>query len=327
MKNSNRGASILHPAAAFACLLGVATSQAQTLPPISPEKLWSEGDRIEALVVLGGDNSAAGGAYSLRGSTRADLQVEKFGGGGDLGDPRPMGDSGIKWNPVISGNIGYVSATGPVSQAPLDGNTIDVSTFGIQFGGGARFWFNDHFSLAPSLSGLYGRTQQTFNALTDAGKQYLPAMQQAGWVDWRVDTWTAVPTLDLQYQWSWKRVEFQFNSTFDYYHTESFESTSPLLVVNGNSQSWKNTLDVDIPLGFELFGHEVHTGGFIDQNQLFGNVREGLETDHIYTVNGRLVLDFLGTWPIVRWMGLGASYFWSGNFSGWAIGIDIKMKF
>ena len=325
--NTLRRIPLLRAGLGFGLALATTALHAQTLPPVSPERLWSEGDRIEALTILGGDNGATSGVYSLRGFTRADLHVDKFGGGGDIGDPKPIGDSGIRWNPVISGNMGYVSVTAPVEEPTLVGNTVDVSTFGLQFGGGARFWFNDHLSLAPSLTGIYGRTEQTFNALTDNGKFYQDAMRQAGWVDWRIQTWTVVPTIDLQYQWKWNRIEFTFNSTYDYYHTESFETTTPLLDINGNSQAWKNMLDVDVPLGFELFGREVHTGGFIDQTQLFGNLKEGLQTSHVYTVNGRLVLDFLSKWPILRWMGLGASYFWSNDFSGWALGIDVRMVF
>ena len=44
-------------------------------------------------------------------------------------------------------------------------------------------------------------------------------------------------------------------------------------------------------------------------------------------VNGRLVLDFLGKLWKVKWLGLGASYFFSDNFSGWSAGLDLRFKF
>jgi hypothetical protein len=34
----------------------------------------------------------------------------------------------------------------------------------VDFGGGARFWFNDHLSLAPTVSGIYGHTENSYTA-------------------------------------------------------------------------------------------------------------------------------------------------------------------
>jgi hypothetical protein len=312
-------------AAGLSLALRVASTAAQALPPIPPEKLSLAANHIESFIILGGDYGASGGVYAFRGSSDLNLSVDKAGGSGDIGEPKPLGDSGLKWNPYVSGNIGYVSSSGNDVPAPLSGNTFDVSMIGGELGGGARFWFSDRFSMASGLSGIYGRTRQTFNALTDTGKTYLPAMQQAGWVDWRLDTWTAVPSLDAKYLWSAGRTNFYLQSVFSYYHTESFNN-STVVDINGNSQTWKNTLDVDVPLGWMLFGHELHTGGHLDQMGLFGNFRDGLDTGHLSTVNGRLVLDMLNSLKMVSWLGLGVSYTWSGNLSGWSVGISMRLK-
>jgi hypothetical protein len=300
-------------------------SEAQSLPPIPPEKLSAAANNVESLIILGGDYGVSGGAYAFRGNNRLNLSIEKAGGSGDIGDPKPLGDSGVKWNPYFGGNIGSASSKDNDIVAPLDGNTFDVTTVGGELGGGARFWFTDRFSMASGISAIYSRTRQTFNAITDTGKEYLPAMQQAGWVDWKLQSWTAIPSLDAKYIWNAGRNVFYWQSVFGYYHTESFNSSS-VVDINGNSQTWKNTLDVDIPLGWMLFGHELHTGGHVDQTQLFGNFRDGMDTDHLYTVNGRLVLDLLSSVKFVYWLGLGASYTWSGNLSGWSVGISARLK-
>jgi hypothetical protein len=38
-------------------------------------------------------------------------------------------------------------------------------------------------------------------------------------------------------------------------------------------------------------------------------------------------MDFLGELWKVRWLGLGASYFWGDNFSGWSMGVDLRLQF
>jgi hypothetical protein len=321
--NSSRTA--LLAVAAVTLTLRMAPTGAQSLPPLPPEKLSLAADHIESFIILGGDYGASGGAYAFRGTSPVNLSVDKAGGAGDVGDPRPLGDSGVKWNPYFAGNIGYVSSSDIKVPAPLAGNTVDVNVIGGELGGGVRFWFTDRFSMATGVSGIYARTEQTFNALTEPGKSYLPAMQQAGWVDWKLDTWTAVPSLDAKYLWGIGRTNIYWQSVFGYYHTESFNNSS-IVDINGNSQTWKNTLDVDVPLGWTLFGREVHTGGHLDQLQLFGNFRDGLDTNHLYTVNARLVLDMLSSLKMVYWMGLGASYTWSGNISGWSVGISMRLK-
>jgi len=62
------------------------------------------------------------------------------------------------------------------------------------------------------------------------------------------------------------------------------------LVVRGRRERrlahLENKLDVGVPLGWKLFDQELHTGGFFSRTELFGNAAEGLNENHIYTVNG-----------------------------------------
>ena len=99
-----------------------------------------------------------------------------------------------------------------------------------------------------------------------------------------------------------------------------------LLNASGNSQGWENKLDADVPLGLKVFGRELHTGGYFARTELFGDLREGLDMDHIYSANGRLVLDFTGKLWKVRWLGVGTTYYWSRAVSGWAIGLDARLE-
>jgi hypothetical protein len=84
---------------------------------------------------------------------------------------------------------------------------------------------------------------------------------------------------------------------------------------------------VDAPLGLKLLGRELHTGGFASRTELFGGAAEGLNANHLYTFNGRLVLDLLGAVWKVRWVGLGFTYFLTDHFSGWSAGVDMRFRF
>ena len=86
-------------------------------------------------------------------------------------------------------------------------------------------------------------------------------------------------------------------------------------------------LDVDIPLGRQLLGHELRTGGYFSRTDLYGDLKNGVNTGYVYELHGRLVLDFLGQLWKVKWIGVGASYLWGSNFDGWGVGADIQFKF
>jgi hypothetical protein len=89
----------------------------------------------------------------------------------------------------------------------------------------------------------------------------------------------------------------------------------------------RTKIDVDVPLGFNLFNREVHTGGFFSYTELFGDAAVGIDTHNMNTVNGRVVLATPNNKWHIHWVGLGCSRFWSDSFRGWSAGIDIRLEF
>ena len=298
-----------------------------TLPPNALEQFQEViGNRVEAVTILGGDYAAAGGIYTFRTGSLADLSITKIGGGGAVASPRPLGLGGLEWAPVLEGNLGMVSAVNTFETGYLAGNKMIYDTLSVAGGGGVAFYFTEHLSLSPTIGGIYGHVQNTFESHNANGD----LVQSAGSgtvVNWQLDTWSVVPALELDYEWTWGRTIFEFSSRATFFHTESFESSSSIIGVNGDSTTWANKLDVDVPLSLKIFGRELHTGGFISRTELFGNAASGLNTSYLYTADGRLVLDFLGKVWKLRWLGLGASYFWGHDFHGWSTGIDVRFQF
>jgi hypothetical protein len=318
----------LRPALAAAASLSGSLLRAQpALPPDAIQQLQTViGNRIEAVNILAGDYAAAGGIYTFRGGTLADVSISKLGGGGEVASNRSLGLGRLQWAPVLQGNLGLVSAENTFKTGYLAGNRMTYDTLAVQGGGGVSIYFTEHLSLSPTISGIYGRVKNDFQPRTANG-DYLLAVGNGTLVNWTVDTWSIVPSLELDYQWLWGRTTFAFSSCSDFFHTESFESSSALIGVNGDSTTWANKLDVDLPLGLKVFGRELHTGGFFSRTEVFGGAADGLNTGYVYTANGRLVLDFLGKLWKVRWLGLGASYFFGHEMGGWSGGVDLRFAF
>jgi hypothetical protein len=289
------------------------------------------GSRIEAATILGGDFGVSGASInSVSGDNK--LSISKFGGSGDIGDPMPLGETGIGWQPRLQGSMGTLSSqqyTFPSANPNLQGAKMTYESFAIQFGGGARFWFDDHLSLAPTIMGMYGHTYNNFiirnSAITPAQVQ---AAKDAGLVDWYADTWTIRPAMNIQYVYTWRRTIITLSSDPTYFHTESFHTSNPDLDVNGNSWTFQNKIDVDVPLKKNLFGHELRTGGYFSRTEFTGDIKDGLGgNDHLYEVHGRLVLDYLNQLWKVKWIGIGGSYLWGRTFDGYSFGVDVAFRF
>lgn len=309
------------------CLASVPSLAQGIVPPGAVAQFeHTIGNRVEAVTILGGDYGAAGGIYTFRSGQLASLSITKFGGGGDVSSPMDLGLWDLKWAPVVYGNIGRISAENEFESGYLVGNRTTYSVLAIQFGGGARFFLTDHFSISPTIGGMYGHTENEFKAFNTVGET-VKILAKGTFVDWQVDTWSVIPAIDLKYEWTWWRTQFTASTRYTYFHTESFKTTSPVVSVTGDSHTWETRLDADVPIGVKIFGRELHTGGFFSRTQLFGGIKEGLDTDHINTLNGRFVLDFKGKLWKVRWLGLGASYFFASNFDGWSVGADVLFEF
>jgi hypothetical protein len=310
----------------LACWWTTATAQAQVPPAAVSQFQQTIGNRVEAVTILGGDYGAAGGIYTFRGGTLANVNVTKVGGGGNIAPVRPLGDTGLRWAPVVLGNLGFISARNTFRSGYLQGNEMTYDTLAAQLGGGSRVYVTERFSVATTVSAIYGHVENRFHPHNAVGDAVEPAADGT-YVNWRLDTWSVAPSLELLYDWTWRRVRLQLTSHYTFFHTESFRSTSVQIDVEGDSHTWDNKVDADVPLGVKLFGRELHTGGFFGRTDLFGGISDGLNENHVYSVNGRLVLDYLHALWKVRWIGLGASWFWGDHVSGWTAGLDVQFQF
>ena len=237
-----------------------------------------------------------------------------------------MGLGDLKWSPVLLGNVGHIEAENEFNKGHLHGNRMSYDIWAGQLGGGARFYLTDRLSLSPTISGIYGHTENEFKPKNAIGRS-IEAAASGTFVNWDLDTWAVSPSIDARYEWIWGRTTFELTSRFTFFHTESFQSSSDVVGVEGDSSTWENKLDVDVPLGLCVLGRELHSGGFFSRTDLHDGIADGLNENHVYTANGRLVLDVLGKLWKVRWVGVGASYFWGDHANGWTTGLDMRLQF
>jgi hypothetical protein len=65
----------------------------------------------------------------------------------------------------------------------------------------------------------------------------------------------------------------------------------------------------------------------LSRTDLFGDLSSGLGVHHMNEIHGRVVLDFLNQYWKFQWIGVGASYLWGANITGWTVGADIAFRF
>jgi hypothetical protein len=307
-------------------------SQAQVSPAQVATTRNVIGARVEAMTILGGDFGLSDGNFHSTGSlggmaSDVDTSVTKVGGDGDVGDPLPLGDLDIGWQPRLQGNMGYLESSDHLQSPALRGDTSELRTFAIEFGGGARFWTNQSLSFAPTVMVLYGHTDATYYAYSEFGRENLGYLQQLGLADWSIDTWSLRPALNVQYIVALGRAIVTFSSDPTGFLTHGFDRSNVHLKVGGDSGLVTNKVDVDIPLDVELYGHELRSGGYLSRTDLFGDLQEGLGVEHIDEVHVRLVMDFLNQVWKLQWLGVGASYLWGTNINGWTVGADVAFRF
>lgn len=311
-----------------------ARGQGLTGHQVVPSELNEIGARIDALTILGGDfGFSDGNFHSLvpDGSgprSTLSMGVTKIGGAGDIGDPVQLGNFDIGWQPRLQGSAGYLESTERLSTPLLAGDTSKMHAASVEFGGGARFWFSDKLSLAPTVMLMYGHTTESYTGQSNYAQTHLSALEKLGLINWSIETLSLRTGMNLQYVQPVGRSLVTASAEGAAFLTRSLSGDATQINVAGDSGYVTYKLDLDVPLGVEVAGHELRTGGYISHTQLYGELSNGLGVQDLNEVHGRIVLDFQNQFYKVQWIGLGASYVWGGSsFHGWTVGADVAFRF
>jgi hypothetical protein len=315
--------------ALLACLLGgVRGAAAQPGPSRADVRDQLDqvvGNRVEAAAILGGQEAPQGGLFGWQ-FNDVDASILKYPWSTELGASRPLGAGGLTWTPVLLGSIGTARFANYFGDGPLEGNTSTYHTYSLGLGAGPRVGLLPDLSVLPAFSLLYAYTENDFDAGTDVGRGAQQAID-GRLVDWHVHTLTFIPSIEIRYRPTLGRVTLGLSSTYTYFATVPVARSTEAYSFTSDSQVWNNRVEVDVVTPWAVAGWPVLAGGFVQRTELWGGLRESLKTDHVYAVGGHVALDPRGRLWKVTQIGLAGSYFWSGSFSGWTLGIDWAVVF
>jgi hypothetical protein len=313
------------------CLAGGALQGQAQLTPAQKAVLLKEfnefvGNRAEVGVILGASDSASSGNYTVdgrRGNEDLDFSLSKFGGGGEIGAPRKLGDSDITWSPVVFGTIGSLSGkndiTAPRSQ--LKGNKIEESALGLQVGGGIGFHITERFTVTPTIGMIYGHYEPDLIAHTAKGRK------AKLFLDDSADSLGATPGIGVAYKVPMGKNMWEFSAHYTFYGTEDISDSQ--FDIGGSSHVFEQRADLDVPLPAELWDCQLHTGGYFAVTETAGDIKDTMNSDVWGTIHGRLLLDTLNkswAWKMDR-LGIGMSGIFADHFTGWDAGVEVSFKF
>jgi hypothetical protein len=280
------------------------------------------GNRAEVGVVLGASESASGGSYTVDGRKGLDdleFSLFKFGGSGEIGDPRPFGDSGAMWAPFVMGTIGYISGDHDIDVGALAGSDFEESALGINLGGGIALHLTDRFTVTPYVGIIYGHYSSDFSAKTPAQKPAEDLLSED------LDTIGGTPGINLAYKFPIGQNILTLGAKYTFFGTTDISDSE--IEADGSSHVFEQRVDADVPLGAELFNCRLHTGGYVALTEVAGDIGDTMNSAYWATFHPRLVLDTTGKlWKTER-LGLGASYIKGERFDGWDFGVDVSFKF
>jgi hypothetical protein len=303
-----------------------ATGRAQpSLPPgVVAQLNQAIGQRVEATAVLATQSTVSriGLGWTVNDADGAIYKVPwKF----ELHDARPLGESGLKWTPVLEGGAGYGSFVNHFNQSVLAGNESRYQTGAVSFGAGPRFYFGDSgFSLLPAFDLLYAYTDNDFTANTLLG-QIVAA--DGRYVNWQAQTLSLVPSFEARYQNTFERWTPEVTSSFVYFATRPITSSTSALNFISSSMAWANKVDLDYQTPWAAWSCPFHVGVNYTFTELYGGLRESLGTTHYSQADARVTLDLLGKVWKIHTVGLSGGYFWCAAFKGYSIGLEGSMKF
>jgi hypothetical protein len=283
------------------------------------------GNRAEVATILGANDGASSGSYTVdgrNGNDDLDFSLTKFGAGGEIGPARQLGENGGTWRPVVMGSFGYFSGENDITVGPLRGNELEESALAVHLGGGVALHLTERFSVTPTIGVLYGSYDPGFNGRNAVGRTVEAAID-----DETADSWGVTPGIGMAYKLPWGKNTWTLIGNYTYYGTTDAGDND--IDQGGSSHVFEQRADLDIPLNASLWDCPLHTGGYVGLTETAGDIKDTMNSDIWATIHGRLLLNTEGkswSWKMDR-LGLGVSGIVGDNFTGWDAGVEVSFKF
>jgi hypothetical protein len=225
-------------------------------------------------------------------------------------------DSGIA--PFVTASFGYFED----SEKVLLGEPPDESrfkSFSLSLGGGAKFDIvRKHLWLIPELDVIYGQTWNEHQYRSEASNIFYKPLFDGILLNWKVDTLTYAPALQLAVEYPVRKVTVGFDTKLTYLDIRTIKEDHPEHEVRSGSILWRNRVRFELPLGISLFSQPLSLRGDFSRVDLGGDVARPLKESFFYEVGSELAFDTSRNISWLKSFSLGGSYTFSQRVTGWS---------
>jgi len=231
-------------------------------------------------------------------------------------------DSGFA--PFMTGSLGYFED----SEKVLLGNPPDESrfkAFSISLGGGIKLeLIKKHLWLIPEIDLIYGQTWNEHEYNSDLSKLIYKPLFDGILFNWKVDTFSYAPALQLIFEYPVRVVTLSFDTKFTYLNIQTLKEDYPEHKVKSDSTLWRNRFRFEFPLGVSVFDLPLSLRGDFSRVDLGGDVAKPLKESFFYEVGSELAFDTSRDVSWLQSLSLGASYTFSARITGWSFRLGYK---
>jgi hypothetical protein len=221
-------------------------------------------------------------------------------------------------SPFATVSFGYFED----SEKVLLGDPPDESrfkAFSLSLGGGAKFdIIRKHLWLIPELDVIYGQTWNEHQYRSETSNIIYKPLFNGILLNWKVDTWTYAPSLQLAVEYPVRKVAVGFDTKLTYLDIRTIKTDHPEHDVRSGSTLWRNRVRFEFPLGISLFSQPLSLRGDFSRVDLGGDVARPLKESFFYEVGSELAFDTSRDISWLKSFSLGGSYTYSQRITGWS---------
>jgi len=280
-------------------------------------------EAVNAVTIFTTQNTASSGALTLdssgAGDTDREIDILK------LPISYIFGEEGEEFRPHVRGVIGnFQSSYSPASQvagATADYSELDATTVGAS--GGMTWSPIEQLKITPLFELAWTRLDRNYDFNNSYSQtNFKPFDREA--FNTSVDVLTYAPSLEAEY--TLKDGETSYTPKIRYAHlfNDSVSSDSSIIDVNGDSGLLQTFLEVNTPLGYSVYCHELGLRPFLVRTDVFGEAKDAEGPNYFHELGLHLTFN-RGSEYTIKGFSFGASYIVGHDLTGYRLGIGLDL--
>lgn len=302
---------------------------------------------LDAQIVITAGPGVGSGYYSFDDTdvevTRLSMTVRLPPRSAPEPPPEPTGDGffdRIDMTPYVRVRLraaaGFTEMVDPVDFLADYGAEGEVVTQVQSYRGGLGIDFNlgDFARLTPLVYVAW--TKATGVADGDVlGRTILGLYYDEVLVNWRMEAITLMPGVQAAVSLPAGPLSLDLTGSATYLHSRTLSATSELQEIKTDSFVSRQSLAIDIPLGFSLFDYPIHIRPGFGYIFIIGDARQALGAHHfvnpfveLIARTDTLIEAVVGDgWPRMTELGVAANFIYGKRARGWNVGVAVSFEF